>query len=105
VKEKPRTTVGQIRGYTSGNYDGRPLVQSHILRTKLKRKAPTGCVRSGPCEPSDCVVKVGSRQSSLHSPQIEENPGRRAAMNRGYSLVQLEQCFDPVNNLDLEPKH
>ena len=22
-------------------------------------------------------------------------------MNRGYSLVQLEQCFDPVNNLDL----
>lgn len=26
-------------------------------------------------------------------------------MNRGYSLVQLEQCFDPVNNVDLEPKH
>ena len=22
-------------------------------------------------------------------------------MNRGYSLAQLEQCFDPVNNLDL----
>jgi|GEM_PF-3834747 len=31
---------GQIRGYTSGNYDGRPLVQNSKFQNVTEKKSP-----------------------------------------------------------------